>query len=84
MHKGADLNVPTVFKFILKYVTPVYMLTMLGVWIYQEAIPKFFMKDVESGHHLYLWGARLLILLLILLTLWMVRAAWKRKATETA
>jgi len=79
MHKGADLTVPRFFKFVIKYITPVYMLVMLGVWTYQEAVPKFIMKDVDIANRPYLWGARGLILALILLTLWMVRIAWKSK-----
>ena len=79
MHKGADLKVPGFFKFIIRYITPVYMLTMLGVWIYQEAIPKFFMENVEAVNRPYLWGARSMIVVLVLLTLWMVRIAWKNK-----
>jgi SNF family Na+-dependent transporter len=79
MHKGADLTVPRFFKFVIKYITPVYMLVMLGVWTYQEAVPKFLMKDVDSVNRPYLWGARGLILTLILLTLWMIRIAWKSK-----
>lgn len=79
MHKGADLNVPIFFKFVIKYITPVYLLVMLGVWTYQEAVPKFFMKDAANINHSYLWGARGLILVLILLTLYMVRIAWKNK-----
>jgi hypothetical protein len=60
------------------------MLAMLGVWTYQEAVPKFFMKDVDAVNRPYLWGARLLILVLILITLWMVRIAWKNKKTKTS
>ena len=48
MHMGADLKVPRIFKFILKYVTPVYMLVILGAWTYQEAIGKFLMKGEEA------------------------------------
>ncbi|MCK7476417.1 MAG: hypothetical protein M0C28_01645 [Candidatus Moduliflexus flocculans] len=29
---------PKIFKFILTYVTPVYLLVLLGVWTYQDAI----------------------------------------------
>ena len=79
MHLGADLKIPRAFKFILKYITPVYMLTVLGAWTYQEAVGKFLMKDIKAGHRPYLWGARILFLVLILLTLWMVRVSWKNK-----
>jgi SNF family Na+-dependent transporter len=79
MHIGADLKVPKVFKFILKYVTPVYMLVVLGAWTYQEAIAKFLMKGEEASRHPYLWGARAMFVGLILLTILMVWLAWRKK-----
>jgi neurotransmitter:Na+ symporter, NSS family len=82
MHQGADLKVPKVFKFIIKYVTPLYMMVLLGVWTYQEAIGKFLMKGEPASRHPYLWGARGMFVALILLTLWMVRLAWKRNRRE--
>jgi NSS family neurotransmitter:Na+ symporter len=79
MHLGADLKVPGIFKFILKYVTPVYMLVVLGAWTYQEAIAKFLMKGEEAGRHPYLWGARAMFIGLILITVLMVWLAWRKK-----
>ena len=79
MHLGADLKVPKIFKFILKYVTPVYMLVVLGAWTYQEAIAKFLMKGEEASRHPYLWGARAMFVGLILLTVLMVWLAWRKK-----
>jgi len=86
MHIGADLKVPRIFKFILKYVTPVYMLVVLGAWTYQEAIAKFLMKGEEKSRHPYLWGARAMFVGLILLTVLMVWLAWRKKkgASEKA
>jgi NSS family neurotransmitter:Na+ symporter len=79
MHIGADLKVPKIFKFILKYVTPVYMLVVLGAWTYQEAIAKFLMKGEEKSRHPYLWGARAMFVGLILLTVFMIWLAWRKK-----
>lgn len=82
MHKGADIRVPKVFKFVIKYITPVYMLAILGLWIYQDAVGKFLMKGEEEVRHPYLWGARALMLALIILTVILVRIAWKKKKEE--
>ncbi len=82
MHIGADLKVPKIFKFILKYVTPIYMLVVLGAWTYQEAIAKFLMKGEEASRHPYLWGARAMFVGLILLTGLMVRLAWRKKKNQ--
>jgi SNF family Na+-dependent transporter len=82
MHIGADLKVPRIFKFILNYVTPVYMLVVLGAWTYQEAIGKFLMKGEEQSRHPYLWGARAMFVGLILLTVLMVWLAWRKKKNQ--
>jgi len=79
MHKGADLRVPRFFKFIIKYITPLFMLAILVMWTYQEAISKFIMKGEEEVRHPYLWGARILFAFLIVITLIMVRIAWRKK-----
>jgi NSS family neurotransmitter:Na+ symporter len=83
MHKGADLKVPKIFKFVLKYVTPVYMLVVLGAWTYQEAISKFLMKGEAADRHPYLWGARGMFLGLILMTILMVWLAWRKRKGQS-
>jgi NSS family neurotransmitter:Na+ symporter len=79
MHHGADLKVPRVFKFIIKYVTPVYMLAVLGLWIYQYAIDELLMKGEEASHHPYLWAARGMLVIVTILAMWMVHLAWKKR-----
>jgi SNF family Na+-dependent transporter len=85
MHKGADLKVPRIFKFILTYVTPIYLLIMLAVWTYQDAVKEFLMTGKEPAHRPYLWGARVMIVLVLLVMLLLIRKAWNKKkgaATE--
>jgi hypothetical protein len=33
VHKGAELRIPTVFKFIMKYVCPLYLLIIFALWV---------------------------------------------------
>jgi NSS family neurotransmitter:Na+ symporter len=35
-HDGAQMRIPTIYRFIMKYVTPVYLLVIFGVWCYQS------------------------------------------------
>ena len=84
MHKGADLKVPRIFKFVLTYVTPIYLLIMLGVWTYQDAVKEFLMKGKEPAHRPYLWGARVMIVALLLVMLLLIRKAWNKKKNEKA
>ncbi len=80
MHKGADFKIPGVFKFILKYITPAYMLVILGVWTWQDAVGKFLMKGEPAERRPYLWAARLLMALIILSICLLVRKAWRKKS----
>jgi len=79
MHKGADLKVPKVFKFILTYITPVYLLVLLGFWTYQDAVKEFLMKGKDPANRPYLWGARVMIVALLLVMLLLIRKAWNNK-----
>jgi len=79
MHHGADLKVPRVFKFILKYVTPVYMLVVLGLWIYQYAIDELLMKGKEIANRPFLWSARGMLVALSALMIWLVYQGFKKK-----
>jgi len=79
MHKGADLKVPKIFKFILTYITPVYLLVLLAVWTYQDAVKEFLMTGKDPAHRPYLWGARVMIVALLLGMLLLIRKAWNKK-----
>ena len=37
INRGAEIRVPQIVGFIIKYVSPVYLLIVFGVWMYQEA-----------------------------------------------
>ncbi len=82
LHRGADIKLPGIFKFILKYVTPVYMLVMLGVWTYQEAIAKLLMKGEAPVRKPYLWGARGMMILIFAGIIILIGIAWRKKARQ--
>ncbi len=79
MHKGADLKVPGVFKFIITYITPVYLLAMLVIWTYQDAVNVLKMKGVPPENRPYLWIARIMIVALLTGMLLLIRKAWNKK-----
>jgi hypothetical protein len=76
--------VPRVFKFILTYITPVYLLVLLGMWTYQDAAKAFLMTGKDPAERPYLWGARGLIALLLLAMVLLIRKAWARKKAAEA
>jgi neurotransmitter:Na+ symporter, NSS family len=43
LNRGAEIRIPSFYKFIIKYVAPLYLLTVFGCWFYQE-----FLKTPED------------------------------------
>ena len=38
LNRGAEIRIPAIFKFIIKYVAPLYLLTVFGFWCYKQFI----------------------------------------------
>ncbi len=36
LRRGAEIRIPSFFKFVIKYVAPVYLLTIIGFWFHNE------------------------------------------------
>jgi len=79
LHHGAHIKVPKIFKFIIKYITPVYLLTILGAWLYQEWLSVILLKGVKPENMPYVLGTRLVLILLFVAIAVLVRIAWKKK-----
>jgi len=80
LHKGADLKIPGVYKFIMKWVTPLFLLTLLTWWGITQAIPKLMMSDVTDASTIpYLWVSRLLMMSLLIVGFFLVRKAWSQR-----
>lgn len=83
LHHGADLRIPRFYKPVMKWITPLFLLTLLGWWSITQAIPVLFMRDVTDTSTVpYLWVSRLLMLLMIAVGLYLVRRAWMARATS--
>ena len=79
IHRGADMNVPGIYKFVIKYVTPLFLLLILGFWLYQEGIPTILMKNVSAADKPFVFATRSFLILIFMALALMVRAAWRRK-----
>lgn len=38
LNRGASIHIPKAVMFIIKYIAPVYLITLMGIWFYQNAI----------------------------------------------
>ena len=82
IHHGADLRVPKLYKFIIKYVTPLFLFFILGFWFYQEGIPTILMKGVSPLDKPYVLGIRIMLLGMLLVLAIMVKVAWRKRTLK--
>jgi NSS family neurotransmitter:Na+ symporter len=78
IHQGADIRIPHIFKFIMTFITPVYLLVILAWWGWQDALPILRMDRVTPGTERYVLLSRLVIVLFATVFLVLIRIAWKR------
>lgn len=79
IHKGADMMVPKVYKFIIKYVTPLFLFFILGMWFWQEWLPIILMKKVLPADRIYVLATRIGLVLMFVVLAVMVKIAWRRR-----
>jgi len=80
IHHGADMRVPKIYKFIIKYVTPVFLLLILGSWFIQEGLPTITMKRIADIDKPYVFMTRIGLIVLFGALALLVKIAWgKRK-----
>jgi len=82
IHKGADIAVPRVYKFIIKYITPLFLITILLVWFKQEWLPVILMRNVSGDNYRYILFTRAGLLILFLLLALLVKVAWRRRRAK--
>ncbi len=84
IHRGADIRIPAVFKFIMTYLTPLFLFIILGWWAVTEAWPILTLQNgsaggaIPPGQEIYVHLSRLLLLAFVAFFLVMIRVAWKR------
>ena len=82
IHKGADMRVPKIYKFIIKYITPLFLFFILGMWLWQEWLPIIFMKNISPANRPFILMTRIGLLALFLILAVLVKIAWRRKKKQ--
>lgn len=80
MNKGGDIKIPFIFYYIMKYITPVILTILMIWWFIQSAVPTFLLKDVKTENVPYIWGARILMLSIAIVLIWLVKKAWNNRS----
>jgi hypothetical protein len=87
LHAGSDITIPRFYRFIIKYITPAFLLFLMGFWLYDQWTPKVCMEDVRRtapGNVPYIVGPRIGLAILFATIAVMVWVAWKRRASRQA
>ena len=84
MHHGHVMKIPGFFYYIMKYVTPVFIIALLLVWGIQDGIDIFTMKNAAPENKSVLWSARLLMTAITVFFFYLVKKAWDKKGTVHA
>ncbi len=84
MHSGSDIRIPKIFKFVIKYVTPAFLLAILGFWTFQQAIPTLLLKGVAKENVPFVIMTRIMMLVLFLILSLLVKKAWEKRKCEQA
>lgn len=77
LHQGADLQVPRIYFYIMKYVTPAFSVGIVTWFLYDGFLDKLMMKDVDEITKPYLWLARVMMLGMAIFIIWGVWYAWQ-------
>lgn len=79
MHYGADIRIPAFYRFIIRYITPLFLLVILGAWLYQEGLGVILMRNVARADLPYVLGARLMLVVLLGGLIVALRVSWAKR-----
>jgi SNF family Na+-dependent transporter len=79
MNEGGDIKIPGIFYYIMKYVTPVVLFTIMVWWLVKDAIPILLLTGVNPDNVPYIWGARILMLILMAVLFYLIKVAWQKR-----
>ncbi|WP_290662820.1 sodium-dependent transporter [Ignavibacterium sp.] len=79
MNDGGDIKIPRIFYYIMKYITPLILAGIMIWWFVQNALPTLLLRNAAPENVPYIWGARILMLVLFSGIIWLVKKAWNNR-----
>jgi SNF family Na+-dependent transporter len=79
LHTGSDIRIPGIYRFIIKYITPLFLLTILSVWVKQKWIDVIMMRGVAPENKSLVMMTRIGLFGLMAFLALMVWIVWKRR-----
>lgn len=80
---GSNIKIPYIFKYVLKYISPLIVLAIFIAWFKQGAFDIITMKNITSTADIFWrWAARWVIILFAILLIFLVKKSTKLKEME--
>ncbi len=85
LHQGTLIRLPVIFKYVMTYVTPVFLIVMMIWWTVSPdgALPRLLMRPFPASEHATRWVSRGVMIAILIFQLWLIRAAWARRTRRT-
>ncbi|MFH1394811.1 MAG: sodium-dependent transporter [Candidatus Omnitrophota bacterium] len=79
VHHGADMRLPRIYKYVIKYITPAFLLIILGAWFFKEWLPIIRMDNVSLANRPYVVATRCGLFLIFIILAVLVKIAWRKR-----
>ena len=79
LHAGSDITIPRVYRFVIKYITPAFLLALLSSWFVQEGVAFILLREVPAENLPYVLGTRVMLLVLFVGLAALVWVVWRRR-----
>ena len=78
MNEGGDIRIPRIFYYVMKYITPAVLFVIMIWWFVNDALPILLLKNASPENVPYIWGARILMIVLMLGIFFLIKLAWDK------
>ncbi|MGA2916470.1 MAG: sodium:calcium symporter [Sedimentisphaerales bacterium] len=79
LHVGSDITIPKIYRFIIKYITPVFLLIVLGMWFWQDWLSVIAMRNVPQENRPYVLATRIGLVIFFGVLAFLVFYAWQKR-----
>lgn len=84
IHEGATIRIPKFYKFVMTYVTPLFLLVMMAWWTVTEAFGVLTMVSADGTPEtperaVVRWASRGVMVAILLFQLFLIKKAWARR-----
>ncbi len=80
LHTGSDIRIPGIYRFIIKFITPLFLIAILVIWFFQDWTDVILLKTTTPENRPFVMITRLGLLGLFVFLSVMVWIVWRRRA----